>query len=58
MKCEQHIKYVSHICDLGRNGRQKGGGAKNYQAFIAGKKPNPKPAEGPKVRPINTYLIT
>ena len=44
----------SHICDLGRNGRQKGGGAKNYQAFIAGKKPDPKPAEGPKVRPINT----
>ena len=40
---------------LGRNGKQnKGGGAKNYQAFIAGKKPDPKPVEGPKVRPMNT----
>ena len=57
VKCPKNyltLNVFTPICDSGRNGRQnKGGGAKNYQAFISGKKPNPEPASVPKVRPIS-----
>ena len=55
MKCTINTENQKYIlfCDPGRNGRQnKGGkgGAKNYQAFIAGKKPGPEPVVASKVR--------
>ena len=50
MNRRKKLNVFPHICDSGRNGRQnKGGGAKNYQAFISGKKPDPEPAPVPKV---------
>ena len=42
--------YILSCDHPGRNGRQNKGGAKNYQAFAARKKPGPEPMVASKVR--------